>query len=242
MSAPRDKFGRPIVVVTGMGVVTSLGAGKTDNWTQIDRGRIRHPDRDAVPDRWVEIDHGRDGRFRHGRPLLVDRPHRAAGRNGNRGSARTGRHRRKGRFSRAAVPCGGAGGGRVAAAARARARRRKDRSPTTATCCASAAAAGSHNTIAVSCSVRWRAIWPKHSAPRARRSRSRPPAPPARPRSSLASRRSAAAKPTPRCAWGPTVRSIRKRWCGSRCCQPCRRKTLRRRPPQSRSRRTAMDS
>ena len=29
MSAPRDKFGRPIVVVTGMGVVTSLGAGKT---------------------------------------------------------------------------------------------------------------------------------------------------------------------------------------------------------------------
>jgi len=32
MSATRDKFGRPIVVVTGMGVATSLGAGKSDNW------------------------------------------------------------------------------------------------------------------------------------------------------------------------------------------------------------------
>ena len=38
MSAPRDKLGRPIVVVTGMGVVTSLGAGKTDNWTRLTAG------------------------------------------------------------------------------------------------------------------------------------------------------------------------------------------------------------
>src|SRR3954469_23517976 len=38
MTAPRDKFGRPIVVVTGMGVVTSLGAGKTDNWTRLTAG------------------------------------------------------------------------------------------------------------------------------------------------------------------------------------------------------------
>ena len=38
MTAPRDKFGRPIVVVTGMGVVTSLGAGKTDNWTKLTAG------------------------------------------------------------------------------------------------------------------------------------------------------------------------------------------------------------
>jgi 3-oxoacyl-[acyl-carrier-protein] synthase II len=38
MTAPRDKFGRPIVVVTGMGVVTSLGAGKTDNWTKLVAG------------------------------------------------------------------------------------------------------------------------------------------------------------------------------------------------------------
>jgi 3-oxoacyl-[acyl-carrier-protein] synthase II len=38
MSAPRDKLGRPIVVVTGMGVVTSLGAGKTDNWDKLTAG------------------------------------------------------------------------------------------------------------------------------------------------------------------------------------------------------------
>jgi 3-oxoacyl-[acyl-carrier-protein] synthase II len=38
MTGPRDKFGRPIVVVTGMGIVTSLGAGKTDNWTRLTAG------------------------------------------------------------------------------------------------------------------------------------------------------------------------------------------------------------
>ena len=38
MTAPRDKFGRPIVVVTGMGIVTSLGAGKTDNWEKLVAG------------------------------------------------------------------------------------------------------------------------------------------------------------------------------------------------------------
>ncbi|MFZ5739549.1 MAG: beta-ketoacyl-ACP synthase [Pseudomonadota bacterium] len=38
MTVTRDKFGRPIVVVTGMGVVTSLGAGKTDNWAKLTAG------------------------------------------------------------------------------------------------------------------------------------------------------------------------------------------------------------
>jgi 3-oxoacyl-[acyl-carrier-protein] synthase II len=38
MTAPRDKSGRPIVVVTGMGVVTSLGAGKSDNWKKLTAG------------------------------------------------------------------------------------------------------------------------------------------------------------------------------------------------------------
>lgn len=38
MTSTRDKFGRPIVVVTGMGVVTSLGAGKTDNWAKLTAG------------------------------------------------------------------------------------------------------------------------------------------------------------------------------------------------------------
>jgi 3-oxoacyl-[acyl-carrier-protein] synthase II len=38
MTATHDKFGRPIVVVTGMGVVTSLGSGKTDNWKKLTAG------------------------------------------------------------------------------------------------------------------------------------------------------------------------------------------------------------
>src|SRR5487761_2453498 len=38
MATTRDKFGRPIVVVTGLGVVTSLGAGKTDNWAKLTVG------------------------------------------------------------------------------------------------------------------------------------------------------------------------------------------------------------
>jgi 3-oxoacyl-[acyl-carrier-protein] synthase II len=38
MAAPRDNFGRPIVVVTGMGIVTSLGTGKADNWTRLTAG------------------------------------------------------------------------------------------------------------------------------------------------------------------------------------------------------------
>ena len=34
----RDKAGRPIVVVTGSGLVTSLGAGKVDNWKRLTAG------------------------------------------------------------------------------------------------------------------------------------------------------------------------------------------------------------
>jgi 3-oxoacyl-[acyl-carrier-protein] synthase II len=38
MAAARDKNGRPIVVVTGMGIITSLGAGKADNWARLTAG------------------------------------------------------------------------------------------------------------------------------------------------------------------------------------------------------------
>jgi 3-oxoacyl-[acyl-carrier-protein] synthase II len=39
MAAPsRDKLGRPVVAVTGIGVVTSLGVGKSDNWTKLTGG------------------------------------------------------------------------------------------------------------------------------------------------------------------------------------------------------------
>ena len=33
-----DKAGRPVVAVTGLGVVTSLGVGKADNWAKLAGG------------------------------------------------------------------------------------------------------------------------------------------------------------------------------------------------------------
>src|SRR2546429_2369308 len=36
--ASHDRNGQPIVVVTGMGVITSLGAGKADNWAKLTAG------------------------------------------------------------------------------------------------------------------------------------------------------------------------------------------------------------
>jgi 3-oxoacyl-[acyl-carrier-protein] synthase II len=35
----RDKAGRPIVAVTGIGIVTSLGVGKSDNWAKLTAGQ-----------------------------------------------------------------------------------------------------------------------------------------------------------------------------------------------------------
>ncbi|MEI8145221.1 MAG: beta-ketoacyl-ACP synthase [Alphaproteobacteria bacterium] len=37
-SSSKDKQGRPVVVVTGMGVVTSLGQGKEENWAKLTAG------------------------------------------------------------------------------------------------------------------------------------------------------------------------------------------------------------
>lgn len=39
MASTKDKMGRPIVVVTGLGIVTSLGAGKADNWAKLTTGQ-----------------------------------------------------------------------------------------------------------------------------------------------------------------------------------------------------------
>jgi 3-oxoacyl-[acyl-carrier-protein] synthase II len=39
MPSYRDSAGRPIVVVTGMGVATSLGAGKDENWAKLTAGQ-----------------------------------------------------------------------------------------------------------------------------------------------------------------------------------------------------------
>src|SRR5882757_10332438 len=38
MTSLRDKKARPVVVVTGMGIITSLGVGKADNWAKLSAG------------------------------------------------------------------------------------------------------------------------------------------------------------------------------------------------------------
>ena len=125
MAAPRDKFGRPIVVVTGMGVVTSLGAGKTDNWAKLTAGESGIRTVTRFPIDGLKTTMAGTVDFVTRRSVLLDRPLRAPRQNGDRGSARTGRHRQQGRFSRAAVSCGGAGRDRMAAAARGRPRHRQ---------------------------------------------------------------------------------------------------------------------
>ena len=35
--------GRPVVAVTGMGIITSLGQGQADNWDALSSGHFRHP-------------------------------------------------------------------------------------------------------------------------------------------------------------------------------------------------------
>src|SRR6266498_849348 len=49
MASTRDKAGRPVVVVTGMGVVTPLGAGKDENWTKLTIGQSGIGTKGAFP-------------------------------------------------------------------------------------------------------------------------------------------------------------------------------------------------
>lgn len=39
MTSLKDHLGRPVVAVTGIGVVTSLGVGKDENWAALTAGK-----------------------------------------------------------------------------------------------------------------------------------------------------------------------------------------------------------
>ena len=211
MTQDTDHLGRPIVVVTGMGVLTSLGQGQADNWKALTGGvsGIRRISRFPIDGLRTTI---------AGTVDFVPVPEPSAPALSQRlaelviEEARgRGRHRPRRRFSRAAVPGAAAGGNGMDAAPRARRRVRRERGgDLRRSAPRRRAAARSSRTTAASCSARWARTWRTGSAPRARRSRPRPPAPPAARPSSSASRRSAAARPTPRWWSAPMPRSIPK--------------------------------
>ena len=60
MTAGKDKMGRPLVVVTGLGIVTSLGAGKPDNWTKLTEGESGIKSMTRLPDVVFVIDSNKE--------------------------------------------------------------------------------------------------------------------------------------------------------------------------------------
>ena len=54
MASRRGANGRADVVVTGMGVITSLGIGKEDNWTKLVAGNRRDSAYRSLPQRWLK--------------------------------------------------------------------------------------------------------------------------------------------------------------------------------------------
>ena len=239
MTAHRDQAGRPVVVVTGLGVVTSLGIGKADNWQKLTAGTsgIHSITRFATE--------GLKTRIAAPSILSPSTTRRA-------GTLRTARRDRCRRgdcqaaigtrgLSRTAI-CGGAAlelEWPQRRASRPPPAAMMTRSPTGSSCAAPAAAASLISTNA-SCSDRsdgLAATFGTKGSP----INSRLPAPPAPLRSNLASRRSVAAKPCR--ALHRHGRIGQSGIFDPLLCSPlCRRRTIYRRRRQSRSRRTAMAS
>ena len=95
----RDGHNRPIVVVTGMGVITSLGEGKTENWAKLTAGEFGNKHHPALLHPRTEDAHRRHHRLRRGEAVLLDDVGRASGRYRHRRGCRPIRNWTKGRFS-----------------------------------------------------------------------------------------------------------------------------------------------
>ena len=191
-----DAHGRPVVVVTGTGVVTSLGAGKTDNWCELTAGHSGIHRISRFPDWWAAHQHRGDGGFRAGGRTVLTGAVGTPRRTGDGRSNRRSRYRFTGRLSRSDVPCSAArGNGMDAARCTVRCIGRQRGSDATMTCCVLPALASSSATTNASCSVRCRRTWQRDLVRRGRRYRPRRPVPRARRLFNWASRRSVAARP-----------------------------------------------
>ena len=127
MPSHHDSAGRPIVVVTGMGVVTSLGAGKAENWKKLTAGKSGIQEHHPLCHRWAEDPLRRHRRFRAGRAAVVAGAVGAAGRHGGGRGRRRIRHRQPRRFPGPAVHRGAADRDRMGAAPPGRGRLRRER-------------------------------------------------------------------------------------------------------------------
>ena len=240
MTATRDKFGRPIVVVTGMGVVTSLGAGKTDNWKKLTAGESGIRTITRFPTDGLKTTMAGAIDFIPVEPFsstdLSERLADIAAEEAIAQSAIGSKGDFPGPLFLAVAPV------EVEWPQRLELGR------------AVGATVDYDGLLRVSGSGRFtqyhrRFLFgsvadhsPRHSAPRVRRFHFRRHALPAPAPSSSALRPFAAAKRMPRCASQRMGRSIRKPWSGSRCCRRCRPKTIRHMRRSGRFRRTAMAS
>ncbi len=119
MTQDTDHLGRPIVVVTGMGVITSLGQGQADNWQALTSGvsGIRRISRFPIDGLRTTIAGTVDFMpvAEPSAPALSERLAELVIEEADR----RGRHRPRGRLPGPAVPGAAAGGDGVAAALRA---------------------------------------------------------------------------------------------------------------------------
>jgi len=238
MTATRDKFGRPIVVVTGMGVVTSLGAGKADNWTKLTAGEsgIRSITRfptDGLKTTlagtidFVAVEPFSSTGLSEQLGVLVAEEAIAQAGIGTKGDF-------PGPLFLAVPP--------VEVEWPQRLELGRATGATEIDYDALLRVSGGGNSRHITgafCSARYRIISPRRSAPRVLRFHFRRPAHPAPRRSSSALKPFVAAKRTRPCASQPKARSIRKALSGFPCCRRCRPRTSRLRLRPNRSRRIA---
>ena len=97
--ADMDSRGRPVVVVTGTGVVTSLGRGKRGQLARTDCRALGNTAHLAISDRRPAHEHRRHGGLRTGRRTVCAGTFRAHGGTGCRRGAGGIRHRHAGRLS-----------------------------------------------------------------------------------------------------------------------------------------------
>ena len=205
MAFSRGGNGRPVVVVTGVGIITSLGAWKADNWAKLTAGesgihRITRFANEGLKTTiagsvdFVPVEPFCSTELGERMASMVAEEAIGEAGIGSKGDfqARCFSRSRRSRSS-----------GRIATRWR-QVPAPMTRSDTTSFC-ARARPAGFIPFTNVASSRRWPNILPSVSVPRARRFRCRPPARRERARFSLGSRRSAVARPTQRFASAPMV-------------------------------------